>query len=111
MTYSSKLIEWVVCNQLISIAVQSGNVEGLHSAHRKHHSMETAVLKVKSGLLTAMDNKEVTCFMLLDLSAAFDTVNHKSIFNRLKHRIDIEMVHSSADRIISHKSYPKHQSG
>ena len=50
--------------------------------------METTILKVKSDLLTAVDNKEVTCLILLHLSAAFDTVNHK-LLNRLKYRFAI----------------------
>ena len=52
--------------------------------------METAMWKVKSDLLTDMDNKEVTCLILLDLSAAFDTVNHKHLLNRLKYRFGID---------------------
>ena len=39
------------------------------------HSTESALLKVKCDLLHAMDSQEVTCLMLLDLSAAFDTVD------------------------------------
>ena len=58
LSYSSKLIEWAVCDQLTSISTQSGKVEELHSAYMKHHPMETAILKVKSDLLTATDNKE-----------------------------------------------------
>ena len=78
LSYISKLIEWEVFNQLTSIAAQSGNVEELQSAYGKHHSTETAILKVKSDLLTAMDYKEVTCLILLDLTAAFDTLNLKT---------------------------------
>ena len=52
--------------------------------------MQTAILKVKSDLLTAMDNKEVTCLVLLDLSAVFYTVHHKLLLNRLKHRFGID---------------------
>ena len=43
-------------------------------------------LKVKSDLLHAMDNQEVTCLVLLDLSAAFDTVDHDLLLNRLHFR-------------------------
>ena len=51
--------------------------------------METVILKVKSDLLTAMENKEVTCLVLLDLNAAFDTVKHKLLLNRLKYMFGI----------------------
>ena len=89
LSYSSKLIEWAVCNQLTSLAAQSGNVEELQSAYKEHHSMEAAILKVKSDLLTAMDNKDVTCLVLLAFSTAFDTVNHILLLNRLKYRFGI----------------------
>ena len=89
LSYVCSLIEWAVCNQLTSIAAHSGNVEELQSACREHHSTKTAILKVKSDLLTGIYNKEVTCLVLLDLSAAFDKVNHKLLLNRLKYRFGI----------------------
>ena len=51
--------------------------------------METALLKVKADLLDAMDGKEVVCLILLDLSAAFDTVSHEILLNCLHHRFGI----------------------
>ena len=89
LSYLSKLIEWAVCDQLTSKAAQSGNLEELQSAYREHHSLKMAILKVKSYLPTAMDNKEVTSLLLLDSSATFDTLNHKPLLNRLKYRFDI----------------------
>ena len=46
--------------------------------------METAMLKVKTDLLNAIDQKKVVCLVLLDLSAAFDTVNHDYLLNCLR---------------------------
>ena len=45
--------------------------------------METALLRVKTDILRALDNQEVTCLVLLDLSAAFDMVNHQILNDRL----------------------------
>ena len=39
-------------------------------------STETALLKVMTDMLAALDNKEITCLVLLDLSIAFDTVSY-----------------------------------
>jgi len=47
------------------------------SAYCQYHSTETAVTYVYSDMLLAADNGQVTALCLLDLMAAFDTVNHR----------------------------------
>ena len=74
LSYLSKLIGRVVCEQLTDFAAQPGNLEDYQSAYRQLHSTETALLKVKDDILAAIDSQEVMCLVLLDLSAAFDTV-------------------------------------
>ena len=77
LCYISKIVEKAVCNQITRFVAQTNNTEELQSAYRKDHSTETALLKVKTDLLTALDNQEVSYLILLDLSAAFNTVSHK----------------------------------
>ena len=86
MSYLSKLIERVVCKQLTDFAAQSGNLEDYQSAYRQGHSAETALLKVKDDILAAIDNQEVMCLVLLDLNAAFDTILHLLLLNRVQYR-------------------------
>ena len=69
LSYLSKLIEHVVCEQIMFFAEKSGNLEKYQSAYQPDHSTETALLKVRTDLLAAIDHKEVTCLILLDLSA------------------------------------------
>ena len=89
LSYISKLIERIVGEQLDFFASSSGNMEPLQSAYHNHHSTETALLKIQMDILDAMDNKSVTCLVLLDLSAAFDTVSHCELINRLKYRFGL----------------------
>ena len=48
-----------------------------------HFSCETAVLKVASDMLTSLDDGKVGVLVFLDLSSAFDCVNHSTLVNRL----------------------------
>ena len=63
---------------------------GLQSTYRRGHSTETAVLKIISFLLMAVDRAQVTILGLIDLSAAFDTVDHIILINLLRHSIGIQ---------------------
>ena len=54
------------------------------SAYRPFHSTETAVLRVFSDILEAVNSGDVTGLVLLDLSAAFNTVDHDILLRRLE---------------------------
>lgn len=49
------------------------------SSYKPNHSTETALLKVKHGILLNMSKQHVTLLVFLDLSAAFDTVHHDTL--------------------------------
>ena len=67
-------------------------MEPLQSAYKSYHSTETTLLKVKEDILKAMDNQEDTCLVLLDLSAAFDMVDHKILLERLENYFGINSI-------------------
>ena len=56
----------------------------LQSSYRKFHSTESALLKVKNDILLNMNRQHVILFVLLDLSAAFDTIDHGILLERLR---------------------------
>ena len=70
----SKLLERLVASQLLEYLDRSGLLPRLQSAYRACHSTETAVLKVLSDILLAIDAGDLSALVLLDLSTAFDTV-------------------------------------
>ena len=57
----------------------------LQSAYKAKHSTETALLKIFNDILLQIDNQQVVLLTLLDLSAAFDTVDHHILLHRLEH--------------------------
>ena len=53
------------------------------SAYRPFHSTETALLKVQSDILLSMDGQKGTLRVMLDLSAAFDTIDYSMLLETL----------------------------
>ena len=60
------------------------------SVYIKGHSTETALRQGKNDILQAMDKQKVTLLIMLDLSSAFDTIDHSILFERLSIRLGIQ---------------------
>ena len=73
-----------MAKQLVSYLKDNGLLPDLQSAYKVNHSTETAVLKVLSDILLALDSGDVGTLVMLDLSAAFDSVDHVTLLKRLK---------------------------
>ena len=56
-------------------------------AYRQNYSMETSFLKMVSDILWGMENQEISTVAILDLSAAFDMVNHDVLFTVLNNHL------------------------
>ena len=68
-------MERAVATQLKKYLSEHYLNESLQSAYKRCHRTETAFLWVKNDIMTSIDNKKAVALVLLDLSAAFDTVD------------------------------------
>ena len=69
---------------IFTFYINSSNTSNNYqSAYRKFHSTETALLKIHSDILALNDAGKVTALTLLDLCAAFDTIDHTILLRRL----------------------------
>jgi len=89
LTFISKVIERIVANQIKAYLADNDLMPFVQSAYRQGHSTKAAVLKVISDIIDAADTLcgktlWVTLLGLLDMSAAFDTVDHKILHERLE---------------------------
>ena len=84
LQFISKLTERAVFDQLQTHLLDPALYPLLQSAYRKSHSTETALIKVQNDILMNMDHQQVTLLVLVDLSAAFDTIDHQVLLNRLR---------------------------
>ena len=72
-------------------------VDSFHSAYKAGHSCETALLCVYNDIVTTVGKGNGSFLVLLDLSAAFDTIDHDNLFYILEKYVGIG---SSALRLI-----------
>jgi len=83
LSFTSKLLERVVASQLTCYLNANQLLPECQSAYRTLFSTESALLKVTSDVSLAVDRGQLTLLMMLDLSAAFDTVDHEILLTRL----------------------------
>lgn len=80
----SKIVENVIATQLLKILEGNNLFDHFQSGFRKNQSTEKALLRVINYILMSVDSGQITVLILLALSAAFVTVDHTFLLNRLR---------------------------
>ena len=80
----SKILEKLVLARLRPHVLATGNRSSLQSAYRSGYSTESALLKVVDDIERASGNGMCTVLLALDISAAFDAVNHLILCRRIE---------------------------
>ena len=77
-------MEKVVLSQFKGHLLKYNLIDSHQSGYREFHNTETALLKVHNDLLCAANKNDISILALLDLSAAFDTIDHHILLERLR---------------------------
>ena len=83
LSFPPKVLEKVVARRLNSHINSSNMSNHYQSVYRKRHSTESVFVKIDNHILSSMVDSRVTAFTLLDLSTAFDAIDHTTLLRRL----------------------------
>uniref|UniRef100_A0A8C2BTF1 Reverse transcriptase domain-containing protein n=1 Tax=Cyprinus carpio TaxID=7962 RepID=A0A8C2BTF1_CYPCA len=84
LPFISKVLEKIVLNQLQHFLTSNSIYEVFQSGFKSAHSTESALLRVLNDIYLSTDSGDSVVLILLDLSAAFDTIDHSLLLSRLE---------------------------
>ena len=80
-----KILKRLAISRFFPHISKSPSFSPLQSAYRKFHSAETALLKLTNDIMESIDSGEITIPTALEMSTAFDTLDHITLLHRLQH--------------------------
>ena len=89
LPFFSKILEKTVYSQLMDFLNKQNILEIFQSGFKTLHSTESALLRVFNDIFLATDSGHCVVLVLLDLTAAFDTVDHDILITRLEQWVGI----------------------
>ena len=90
LPFLSKVLEKIVFTQISAYLHSFTILDKFQSGFRTLHSTESALLKVNNDILRTVDDGSCAILVLLDLSAAFDTINHCTLLTRLEEEVGLK---------------------
>ena len=84
LPFISKILERIVSKQLINYLIVNSLFDTRQSEYRKFHSPEKLLISILDDFLNKLDNNSDIQIILLDLSAAFDTIDHYILIKRIE---------------------------
>ena len=93
LSFISKVFERIIFEQLINHISKNELIENFQSAYKAGHSTETALLRVANDMLCSIDDGNISVLTMLDLSAAFDTIDHDILLDRLFILLEFRKMH------------------
>jgi len=92
LSFISKVVERVVAARLSAHFESQDLLPSRQSAYRANYSTETAITAIYDQIVRAVDSGNMCVLVLLDLSSAFDTVDHETLLTVLHRRFGISGV-------------------
>ena len=89
LSFLSKVIEKVISIRILGHILNNNIVDSFQSAYRAGHSCETALLRMSNDIVTTVGKGNGSFLVLLDLSAAFDMIDHNNLFYILEKYVGI----------------------
>ena len=105
LNFISKILERVIYSRLCKHFDSFPSLSPFQSAYRQFYSTETALIRIQNDLCLAMNSQRISALVLLDLSAAFDTIDHNILLNRLNSCFGIsDTAHALLSSYLSQRS-------
>ena len=80
----SKVCERIALNQFMPFLLSNKRLSTNQSGNKKWHSTETSLIHTTDAILAAIDQKKTTAIVLLDMTKAFDSINHSILLDKLQ---------------------------
>ncbi len=84
LCFLSKVLEKIAHTQVSEFLAGGDKLDPLQAGFRRHHSTQTALLKLTDDVRMAIERKQVTLLLLFDFSKAFDTISRSTLMRKLR---------------------------